>query len=98
VRLATSLLAPRRRALVAALWACLIATGNLLGAAAIPVLGAEPTPGAVGGDPRSPGEGPGLVGDPLFAIGAVVAIGLASIVLTIAYVRLTDPGRGDRRS
>ena len=88
----------RRRARVAAAWAWLVAMGTLLGATAVPVLGAEPTPGTVGGDPRSSGEGPGLVGDPLFAIGAVVAIGLASIVLTIAYVRLTDPGRRDRRS
>jgi hypothetical protein len=98
VRRSTSLSTQRRRALVAAAWACLVATGALLCTAAVPVLGAEPTPGAVGGDPRSSGEGPGLVGDPLFAIGAVVAIGLVSIVLTIAYVRLTDPGRSDRRS
>jgi hypothetical protein len=60
-------------------------------------LAAEPeaTPGT-GGDPRSPGQGPGLVGDPLFAIGAVVLVALTSIVLTLAYVRMTD-ARADRR-
>ena len=66
---------------------------------ALPVLAADPsaTPGPAGGDPRSSGQGPGLVGDPLFAIGAVLAIGLLSIVLTVAWVRLTDPSRGARR-
>jgi hypothetical protein len=62
-------------------------------------LGAEPgaTPGT-GGDPRSPGQGPGLVGDPLFAIGAVVLVAVTSIVLTLAYVRLTDTRRDRQRS
>lgn len=59
-------------------------------------LGAEPaaTPGT-GGDPRSPGQGPGLVGDPLFAIGAVLLVAVVSVVLTLAYVRMTD-NRGGR--
>ena len=51
-------------------------------------LAASPSPGA-GGDPRSPGQGPGLVGDPLFALLAVVAIGIGSVVATLVYVRLT---------
>ena len=38
---------------------------------------------------RSSGQGPGLVGDPLFALVAVVTIGLASVVATLVYVRLT---------
>ena len=67
-------------------------------------LAASPTPGA-GGDPRSSGQGPGLVGDPAFAILAVVAIGVGALVVTLAYVRLTggraltrpSPG-GDRRT
>ena len=69
---------------------------RLLWAASL-ALAAEPaaTPGT-GGDPRSPGQGPGLVGDPLFAIGAVVLVALTSIVLTLAYVRMTD-ARADRR-
>jgi hypothetical protein len=67
----------------------------LLVASASLAVAAEPgaTPGT-GGDPRSPGQGPGLVGDPLFAIGAVVLVAVTSIVLTFAYVRMTDARRG----
>ncbi len=65
---------------------------------ALPAFAAEPgaTPGT-GGDPRSPGQGPGLVGDPLFALGVVVIVGLLSVVLTLAYVRATAPGRSRDR-
>ena len=68
-----------------------IATLGLLVTAAASVIAAEPaaSPGT-GGDPRSPGQGPGLVGDPLFAIGAVVLVALTSVVVTLAYVRLTS--------
>ena len=56
-------------------------------------LAASPSPGAESaGDPRSSGQGPGLVGDPATAIVAVLAIGLASVAGTYLYVRLT-PGR-----
>lgn len=51
---------------------------------------------AVGGDPRSPQEGPGLVGDPLGAILAVLALALVAVAATTAYVRLTG-GRERRR-
>ncbi len=58
-------------------------------------LAASPTPSAaVGGDPRSAGQGPGLVGDPAFAILAVIAIGLGTVLITLGYVRLTAPDRG----
>jgi hypothetical protein len=53
------------------------------------VLAASPSPGPVGGDPRSSGQGPGLVGDPGFALVAVVVIGLAAVAATVVYVRLT---------
>ena len=67
----------------------------LVVAIAGPVLAASPSPsGAIGGDPRSPGQGPGLMGDPAFAILAVIGIGLAATLGTLAYVRLT----GGRRS
>ena len=60
-----------------------------LGVAAT-ALAASPSPtAAIGGDPRSSGQGPGLVGDPAFALLAVVAIGLGSVVATLVYVRLT---------
>ena len=63
--------------------------------AAVTVLAASPTPSAaVGGDPRSSGQGPGLVGDPAFAVLGVVAIGLGAVLLTLAYVRLTASRRG----
>lgn len=57
---------------------------------ALPALAASPSPTTgSGGDPRSSGQGPGLVGDPLFALLAVVAIGLGALVVTLLYVRLT---------
>jgi hypothetical protein len=52
-------------------------------------LAASPSPEPIGGDPRSSGQGPGLVGDPLFALLAVVVIGVGSVVATLVYVRLT---------
>jgi hypothetical protein len=64
-------------------------------AAAMTTLAASPSPTAgSGGDPRSAGQGPGLVGDPAFALLAVVAIGIASVLLTLAYIRLTATPRG----
>ena len=65
-----------------------------LGGFVTTVLAASPNPSAGGGDPRSSGQGPGLVGDPLMAVALVLAIGLATTVATIGYVRLT----GGRRS
>ncbi len=59
-------------------------------AMAMAVVAASPSPdGGSGGDPRSPGQGPGLVGDPGFAIMAVVALGLLTVAVTLVYVRLT---------
>ena len=67
----------------------------LILALATVALAASPSPsGEIGGDPRSPGQGPGLMGDPAFAILAVLAIGLITVVATLAYVKLT----GGRRS
>jgi hypothetical protein len=82
-----------RRSLAAAV---VLALGLLVTAASL-ALAAEPTasPGT-GGDPRSPGQGPGLVGDPLFAIGAMLLVAVTSVAVTVAYVRLTD-ARSDRR-
>ena len=57
-------------------------------------LAATPSP-AVGGDPRSSGEGPGLVGEPGLALLVVAVIAAVSVIATVAYVRLTDhPSRG----
>ena len=62
---------------------CLMAACGSPGATMAPSSG-------TGGDPRSSGQGPGLVGDPLVAIGAVVAIGVGAVILTLAYVRMTS--------
>ncbi len=56
---------------------------------------AEPSV-AAGGDPRSNGQGPGLVGTPGLAIVAVVAIALLAILVTTLYVRLTASPREAR--
>jgi hypothetical protein len=56
---------------------------------------ASPSPGT-GGDPRSSGEGPGLVGEPFVALLIVAGIAILAVVLTTLYVRMTDtksPGR-----
>lgn len=57
--------------------------------ATMTTMAASPSPGADGGDPRSSGQGPGLVGDPVVALVAVLLIGLISVLATLAYVRLT---------
>jgi hypothetical protein len=57
--------------------------------------GASPIPSVLpGSDTRSSGEGPGLVGNPAFAILGVVGIALLAILATLAYVRLTRPREG----
>ena len=59
--------------------------------------GPSQSPGP-GGDTRSAGEGPGLVGAPLVAVGLVVLIAIVTIAATLIYIRLTsgrapdDPG------
>lgn len=55
-------------------------------------LAATPEPSAaVGGDPRSNGQGPGLVGTPGLAILGVALVGIVAVVVTTIYVRLTAP-------
>jgi hypothetical protein len=77
-----------------ALARAILATVAWLATAAV-VAAATPVPSAAaGGDPRSAGQGPGLVGDPVFALLGVLAIGLGALVLTLAYLRLTAPRRG----
>ncbi len=58
-------------------------------------LGASPeTTPEPGGDPRSNGQGPGLVGAPGLAILGVATIAILAIVVTTVYVRLTASTRG----
>jgi hypothetical protein len=64
------------------------------GAVTRTALAATPEPsGVLGGDPRSSGEGPGLVGDPLMAIILVLGIGLGTVLATLIYVRFTGGRR-----
>jgi hypothetical protein len=82
-------------------WAGIGAIGGALAAVSdvlVPVaLAASPTP-ATGGDPRSSGEGPGLVGEPGIAILAVIVIAITAIVVTTAWIRLTDDRRSEASS
>ncbi len=58
------------------------------------VLAATPTPSQPGvGDPRSSGQGPGLVGDPLSAILVVAAVAILSVGATLLYIRATGGSR-----
>jgi hypothetical protein len=67
-----------------------LAAGTVVGSA----VAASPTPTElIGGDPRSPQEGPGLVGNPLGAILGVLGIGLVAVLATSMYVRLTGGRR-----
>jgi hypothetical protein len=78
-----------RARVVLAAWLAHAAVVLVVGSA----LAASPSP-VTGGDPRSSGQGPGLVGDPVVAILIVVGIGVVALVATLAYIRLT----GGRRS
>jgi hypothetical protein len=78
-------------------WAGLGAIGaQLVGDGVSAAFAASPSAPAAGGDPRSSGEGPGLVGQPVVAVLVVLGIAVAAIVLTTAYVRLT--GRPEKES
>lgn len=64
------------------------------GPGAVAAASPDATPGqGGGGDPRSVGEGPGLVGDPLFAVALVAGIGVLAAGLTALYVRVTGGPR-----
>lgn len=66
----------------------------LLGAITGTAAAATPSPSSViGGDPRSSGQGPGLVGDPLTAIVLVLVIGLGAALATALYIRATGGRR-----
>jgi hypothetical protein len=68
-------------------WGWLVGLAGWLWLAPV-VLGASPTPSPAAGDPRSAGEGPGLVGEPVVAIVLVVLIGVTAALVTTAWVRL----------
>lgn len=47
------------------------------------------------GDTRSAGVGPSFIGEPLLAIGGVLGLGVATLLVTLAWVRLTGGRRPD---
>jgi len=61
--------------------------------AALPVFAADalPTPADIvlTGDPRSDGAGPGIVGSPLAILLGVIALGLATVAITLVLSRLS---------
>jgi hypothetical protein len=64
----------------------------LLALALLPlvVAAASPEPPVISpGDPRSEGEGPGLVGDPLLVLMGVVLLGALASGITLLVLRLT---------
>ncbi len=77
------------------------AVAGSIASAIVPAIALAASPEATpvtGGDTRSAGEGPGLVGTPLVAIGIVVLIGLVSALASYAYVRITATrSNGTRR-
>jgi hypothetical protein len=67
---------------------------SLLGGGVATALAASPDPTLrPGGDTRSSGGGPGLVGEPLLAVLGVIGIGLLSVLATTAWLRLTSSRR-----
>lgn len=75
---------------VLAAMATLVLAAAALGADASPAPSLTPTAVLEGGDPRSEGEGPGLVGNPILILGAVVLLGLATAGFTVLLIRLRD--------
>ncbi|HET7030884.1 MAG TPA: hypothetical protein VFI34_10265 [Candidatus Limnocylindrales bacterium] len=83
-------------ALITALLPAVVSLVPALGGLVPTALAASAEPSAVGGgDPRSNGQGPGLVGTPGLAILGVLAIGVIAVIATTIYVRITKPP-GDR--
>ena len=80
-------------ALVVGLW-LLVVSPRTVGAASPEVTPApgptpEPTAGIIGtGDPRSNGQGPGLVGSPFAILFGVVLLGVVTAGGTLLYLRI----------
>jgi hypothetical protein len=86
-------------ALVSALLPAVIAVVPSAAGLVDSVLAASPEPTVVGNsDPRSNGQGPGLIGTPFLAVVGVVALGVVAVLVTAIYVRLTAPPAAPTRS
>ena len=60
--------------------------------ATVPVASAPPIIGS--GDPRSEGEGPGIVGSPVAIAVGVVVLGVLTALGTVLVLRVAGPRRG----
>ena len=93
---AISLVAGAALVVIGLAWAGLAAVLPAIVSIVVPVaLGASPGAAAspaTGGDPRSSGEGPGLVGEPVIAVLAVIGIAILAVVVTTAWIRWTANG------
>ena len=71
--------------------------GAAAGLAAEPTAGVDLSPATLavleGGDPRSEGEGPGLVGSPLAILLGVIGLGIATAAITAVIVLVTRRDR-----
>ena len=79
-------------AFVIVLWLLLASSGSVVGASPEPTV--SPTPAASAGvietgDPRSNGQGPGLVGSPVEILIGVVLLGVVAAGGTLLFLRLT---------
>jgi hypothetical protein len=83
-------------AMILAAW--LVLASMVTGSAASPdvspapaaTAGPQPTAGIIGsGDPRSNGQGPGLVGSPFAILAGVILLGLITAGGTLLYLRVT---------
>jgi hypothetical protein len=82
-------------ALLTAIGVIVLVPGLMAPAIALAESPAPSQPGA--GDPRSAGQGPGLVGDPLTAIIVVAAIAILAVAVTLLYLRATTPRDATRQ-
>ncbi len=67
----------------------------VIGGGTTAALAASPDPTLrPGSDTRTSGGGPGLVGDPLFAVLVVAALAVLSVAGSLAWIRMTKPPEG----
>ena len=76
---------------------------SLVGGSAAVALAATPAPTLIPGTDIRTGNAAGFIGNPLFAILGVAALGVLSVAGTLAWIRLTGGpggrgGRGDRKA
>jgi hypothetical protein len=79
----------RKRRVVSAVVTVVLTTWMILGTVGAAATESPEPPVIDPGDPRSEGEGPGLVGLPLLAAAAVIGLGVLAAGATVVVVRLS---------